>query len=683
MVRVHPPVRIAVVALLLLAGSSTSGQVVQPPVHRAGLNPADMDPSCTACDNFYRFANGGWLDRNPVPADRSEWSSYDEVSDRTRAELRSILEGAVAAARLGDTSSEQGKLGRFYGACLNEGATTAQGIRPITPTLARIAGITDRAGVQRELTRLQLMGVEVPFAFAAGVDSQNSEMMIADVWQAGTTYGDISRYLGDDAQAQSYRTRLRDHIAQMLELAGVPAAAVRIDADRVISIETALARQSMTPVQMRDPRAVTNRLTLSELQALTPHWNWNSYFTAAAVDLPTVIQVGQPDFLRELNRLLAERSLDDWKAYLRWHLVNARAQWLSPELAQADFAFSASLSGARAQRPRWSRCMTAADQQLGEILGKAYLERVFTPQARARAMAMIANLKAVMGERLRSLEWMSPATRREALAKLESMKTEVGGPTKWTDYGALHLEGESFVEMLDSATAFGIRERNKRIGKPVDKERWSTLPQRISGAYSSAHNRVTYPAAKFQPPFFDPLADDATNYGAIGATLGHEIVHGFDDHGRQYDAAGNLRDWWEPEDAARFNERANRLVAQFDAFSVNGEPVNGRLSLGENVADLGGLTISYYALQRALRGQRRERINGFTPEQRFFLSWARNWRANSRPEILSRKLRVGPHAPEHLRVIAPLSNMAEFAAAFGCKAGDQMFRPPAERVRIW
>lgn len=674
--------RAVAMGILLLAASPTTALGPEPALARPGLDPADLDPSCSACDNFYRFANGGWLELNPVPADRSEWGSYNEVGERTRAELRNILDGAAAVAAGGDASSDLGKLGRFYGACLDEAAAARQGLDPIRRSLDRIDAMASRADLQRELTHLQLAGLEVPFAFGASFDPLNSGTMIAVVWQAGRTYGDLSRYLGGDAQAQGYRSRLRDHIARIFQLSGSATTAVQ-DAERVISLETALARASMPPVQRRDPKAVNNRFSPAELQALTPHWHWASYFADVGVDNPAVIRVGQPDFLRAMDRLLAERPLADWKAYLRWHLVNARAEWLSPELADADFSFSASLSGAKAQRPRWSRCMSAVDQQLGEILGKAYLERVFTPEARARSLEMIENLKAVMGERLRGLEWMSDDTRREAIAKLDSMKIEVGGPTKWRDHSGLRLEGRSFVELLESATSFKILNRNKLIGKPVDEERWSTLPQSISGSYSRAQNRVTYPAAKFQPPFFDPLADDATNYGALGATLGHEIVHAFDDEGRQYDAEGNLRDWWLPEDAIRFDERANRLVAQFDAYRINNQAVNGRLSLGENVADLGGLTISYYALQRALKGKERTKIDGFTPEQRFFLSWARNFRSNSRPEALSRQLKLGPHAPDQLRVIGPLSNLAEFAEAFGCEAGDQMFRHPSERAHIW
>ena len=652
------------------------------PGHRS-LDLADLDSSCAACDDFYRFANGGWLDRNPVPDDRSEWSSYDEVGERTRSELRSILENAVAVAASGERESTTAKLGLFYGRCMDESGAAAQGLEPIKTSLDRIAAVKDRADIQAEVARLHLLTIAVPFFTGPAGDPQNSKKLIAEVWQAGTTYSDIGRYLGADAEARSYRSRLRDHIAVMLELAGYSRPTAQADADRVLSLETALARASMTPVQMRDPQLTNNRMTLAELQALTPNWDWRSYMRSVGIEDASVVQVGQPDYIRAVDRLLVELPPADWSAYLRWHLLNARAQWLSPKLASADFSFSASLSGAKAQRPRWARCMSQADGAMGEALGKAYMERVFTSQARSRGLAMIANLKAAMGERLRGLDWMSKATRKEAIAKLDAMKAYVGGPTKWIDYGPLKLDGGSFVEHLDSASRFKVLLRNKRIGTEVDDERWTTLPQRVSGSYSPAENRVTYPAAKFQPPFFDPLADDAVNYGALGATLGHEIVHGFDDEGRQYDAAGNLRDWWAPQDAVRFKERTDRLASQFDNYRVNGEAVNGRLSLGENVADLGGLTISYYALQKALKGKARGRIDGFTPEQRFFLSWARNWRANSRPAHLARKLKVGPHAPDHLRVLGPFSNMPEFAAAFGCKAGDKMFRPEPERVRIW
>ena len=675
-------------ALALAVPSATaqqprSAESVVAAVAGRGLDRANMDTTCRACDDFYRYANGGWIDRNPIPETRSRWSSYDEVGNRTRAALRAILEESAAAAARGDRSAT-GKLGLFYATCMDSARAEREGAAPIAPALARIGALRDRGALQDEVARLRMRGVGVLFAFFADADPRDARRTLGVAWQSGTSLPDRDLYLADDSTSRATRERFRAHVARMLELAGSPAPRAAEDAGRVLALETELARAQLTRVQLRDPARVNHPMTVAQAGALTPHWSWPRYLAAVGAPAGGTINVAQPDWFRAMDRLLAERPLEDWRAYLRWRLVNATAPWLTREMGDAAFRFSASFSGARQRSPRWERCQGAANGWLGEALGRVYVERHFTPEARRRGEEIVANLKAVLRERLAGLDWMGDATRAQAIAKLDSMRAHLGGPARWTDFAALELREGSFVDNAARAEEFLIRRENARIGRPTERDRWYQLPQTASGAYDGVRNQLVYPAAKFQPPFFDPLADDAVNYGALGATIGHEIVHGFDDEGRQYDAAGNLRDWWTPQDQARFRERADRLVAQYEAFPVlDSLRVDGRLSLGENIADLGGVTLSYHALQRSLAGKPRTLVDGFTPEQRFFLSWAQNWRENVRPQALRSQLRTDPHAPARLRVLGPLSNLPEFAAAFGCRPGDAMVRGEGERVRIW
>lgn len=673
------------IGLVAAAPASAAGDIskkTNAPAVR-GLDPANLDPSCAPCDNFYRYANGGWLDRNPIPESKARWSSYDEVDQRTRAELRSILEASAAAYAAGDISTSKGKLGLLYTTCLDTGRAAAGGVAPIRPELDRIAAISSRASLQNEITRLQLRGRDTLFVLRPTTDPQNSMMTIGAITPAGLTLPDVTHYYSEEPTSREARERLRSYIIRVLELAGMSLEAAAADAERIISIETELANNSLTSTERRDLARVTNRMRRAELAALTPNWNWDTYLTKVGASGADLINVREPQQLRTADRLLAERTIEDWRAYLRWRALSASAQWLSPEFAEARAAFISFFSGVTAQEPRWEQCMGEANARMTDALGREYVARVFTPQVRARGLEMTANLKAALRERLAGLEWMSDATRKEAVAKLDAMQYALGGPSEWTDYSQLKLEHESFPEQLAASAEFQYRQENARIGRAMDPERWDFPAQRASGAFNFGRNRLVYPAAKFQPPFFDPDADDAVNYGAIGATIAHEIGHGFDDQGRRFDAAGNMRDWWTAEDARRYTERADKLAKQFDEYIVNGDKVNGRLALGENLADLGGLTISYYALQKALKGKKRAKIDGFTPEQRFFLSWAQNWRSKTRPEQMRIQVKVGPHAPAHLRVLGPLSNMPEFAEAFNCRLGDEMVRSPEDRVKLF
>jgi len=659
--------------------ASTAGQ------RGRGIDPANMDTTCKACGDFYRYANGGWLDANPIPADRDAWTSYNEAGDRTLATLRAILEESARQAASAPGTLE-GKLGTFYAACMDSAHAEAQGVAPVAGDLARIGGLRDRAAVTAELGRLQAAGLAVPFALFASPDLRNVSRTTAALWQGGLTLPTREYYLREDSAARDLRAALVQHVARQFVLAGTPAPRAERDAARVLEMETALARASMTPVQMRDPEAVYHMMPMAELQRLTPHLDWPAYLRAAAAPagLMAEVNVSQPGFLREVDRLLAEAPVESWTAYLRWRVLDDAARFLSRPFTDANFRFNVRFSGATEPEPRWRDCVYLTSKTMGQPLGRLYGQRVFTPVARARAREMFENLRAVMRERIGGLAWMGPETRARALEKLEQLEARLGYPDSIPDYTGLRVPAGSMVPAVRAVTAFENARDWARVGRPTDRSEWPTLPQRVSGSYSPLRNLLTYPAAKFQPPFFDPEADDAVNYGALGSTIGHEVSHGFDDQGRQYDGRGNLRDWWTAEDAARFNARAARLVAQYDGYvAVDTLHLNGRLTLGENIADLGGVTLSYYALQRSLRGKPRTLVDGLTPEQRFFISWAQNWRDNSREARLRTMVRTDPHSPSRFRVIGPLSNLPEFARAFGCKPGDAMVRADSVRVELW
>jgi putative endopeptidase len=462
---------------------------------------------------------------------------------------------------------------------------------------------------------------------------------------------------------------------------GIPAAQAAADAGRVLALETALAQASMTRVQLRDPNSLYHKMTVAEAQA--GGFPWAAYLRARGVSVDSM-NVSQPDFFKAVGTALASRPVEDWQAYLRARAIGGSANWLSTPFVQQAFRFTSALSGARELQPRWRRCLRIADGMLGDALGQEYVKTAFTPEAKAKMGEMLTNLRATMRERLSRLEWMSEATRQQAIGKLGTMDEKVGYPSKWDDYAGMEVNPGSFVANLRAASAYHSADNMKDIGQPVDRTEWFMTAPTVNAYYNPSTNEIGFPAGRLQPPFFHPAFDEAANYGGIGGTIGHEVTHGFDDEGRQYDAEGNLRDWWTAEDARRFEERAAVVEAQYNAFTVlDTMHVNGKLTMGENIADIGGLTVAYYALQKALEGKPRTLIDGFTPEQRFFLAYAQARRANMRPEQMRVMIQTDPHSPGEFRVNGPVSNMPEFAAAFGCKPGDPMVRPAAERAQIW
>ena len=668
-----------------LAALAAAALAATPAVAQRGPSaPQSADTACAACQDFFRFANQAWLDTAQIPAAYPSWGSFYTLYENNQSVLRSVLDDAVRGAAAAPAGSTTRKLGNYYGACMDSAAVEAQGARPLAERMTRIRGAATPAAILTETARLRRDGVGVLFSVGAGQDDKNSTQVVAQLGQGGLGLPDRDYYTKTDSASRALLDEYVAHVARTFRLLGDPAAEAQASARRVLAIETALANASMTRVQQRDPNAVYHKMDMAGLRALAPSLDWAGYFRELGTPAPDSLIVRQPEYVRAVGRMLSSVPAADWRAYLRWRLADVQSPRLSSAFVNENFTFGSRFSGAKEQLPRWKRCLAATDEGLGELLGQAYVQRAFTPQAKARMQEMVRNLGAALNSRFAGLDWMSDSTRAQAQAKLQAFVDKIGYPDRWRDYTALEVQPGSYAANAMRADRFEFDRGMGRIGKPVDRGEWGMTPPTVNAYYNPSMNEIVFPAGILQPPFFDPNADDATNYGSIGAVIGHEMTHGFDDQGRQYDAAGNLRDWWTAQDAERYKARAQRVIDQFAGYvAVDTVRLNGQLTAGENIADLGGLTIAYAAMQKAMEGKPREVINGYTPEQRFFLAWAQVWREQSRPEYVRMLVTVDPHSPGKWRVNGPLSNMPEFAAAFQCKAGDPMVRPENVRAQIW
>jgi putative endopeptidase len=667
------------------APSSDTAQGTAPVVH--GIDRADLDTTCAACQDFYQFAIGGWRARNPVPAAFADWGTLNVLQVHNRVTVRQVLDEAARDTSVMSGGGEQRdirKLGMFYATCMDSAAAESRGLSPIAPELARIAAIDGLPALREEAAHLQARGTHVMFTIGSRQDAKNSSEMILSVSQGGLGLPDRDYYLKTDSAAVAIRTAYAAYAARILTLAGDDSSAAAAEAARVMTLETELAQIAHPNTEQQNPYAVYHRMSLAAGDRLSPHIAWSTWLRDAGAPGVASFNVAEPGFFQSLDTLLVTTPVADWRVYLRWHVLDATDAWLSSRFAAEGFRMDSVLNGATEMLPRWQRCAGATDGAMGDALGRAYVARTFSPEAKARALAMVRNMESVLRSDLATLAWMSPATRRQAIAKLDAFENKIGYPDKWRDYSGLDIRRQGFVENLLSANAFEFARRVHLAGHPADRTEWTMSPPTVNAYYSATNNEVVFPAGVLQPPLFDPDAPDAVNYGGIGAGIGHEMTHGFDDEGRQYDARGNLRDWWTAADAKSFADRARSVVEQFGAYTVNDSlHVNGKLTQDENIADLGGLKIAYAALERSLAGKPRHSSAGFTPEQQFFLSWARIWATTTRPELARRLVLTDPHAPNRWRVNGPLSNMPEFAAAFGCQARDPMVRPPAARVAIW
>ncbi len=647
-----------------------------------GFDVSRMDTSIQPCQNFYLYANGNWLKQNPVPPAYALWGSFNILDDRNRNIVHDLLKSAAQKMGAPKGSAEQ-LIGDYYSACMDEARIEAAGVKPLEKDFAEIEKVKDVKDVQKLIGMLHAKGVSGVFGFGPSPDLRNSSQIIGGLRQGGLSLPNKDYYTKDDAKSKETREKFVQHITNMFKLLGDDEAKASANAQTVMAIQMRLANASKSLVELRNPEANYNKIKVTELQAMTPDFDWTAYLAERKAPTFSEINVGQPDFFREVNKMLTQVSVADWKTYFRWQLVNSAAGLLPSKFADENFDFySRYLAGQKEQQPRWRRCSAATDGALGDAVGQAYVKKAFPPEAKAHMNKLIDNLFAAYKERLQKLDWMSETTKQQALTKLSTIKRKVGYPDKWRDYKEFSINRASYIQNVRNTASAEITRNLNKIGKPVDKTEWGMTPPTVNAYYNALFNEIAFPAGILQPPFFDPEADDAINYGAIGAVIGHEITHGFDDQGSKFDAEGNLKNWWTPEDRKKFEEKTQCVIDQFNGFKVaEGLFQNGKLVLGEATADLGGLMISYDAFQKSMQGVKPAKIDGFTPEQRFFLGFAQVWATNARPEQERVQTLGAPHPLPRFRANGTLSNIPVFAEAFSCKAGDPMVKDNG--CKVW
>jgi putative endopeptidase len=667
-----------IVAASLLA-CSLCAQTPPPPSVRFDINA--IDRTADPCTDFYQYACGTWIKNNPIPNDQSRWGRFSELAERNRAVLREILEEAAKPDPKRDQVTRE--IGDFYAACMDDKAIDARGLDPIKPQLDRIRNLKDKAQLAELAAYLQRESMGGLFEFGSGQDFKDSTKVIAQVDQGGIGLPDRDFYFREDAKSVELRQQYVAHVTRMFELMGDKPDVAKAHADTVMRIETALAQGSLDNVSRRDPEKQYHKMTKQELQALTPAFRWNEYLTASGAPAFQSVNVAWPDFLKALNAQLQTTSLDDWKTYLTWHLLHAKATMLPSKFLEENFDFyGKTLTGAKEMRPRWKRCVDYTDGALGEALGQKFVERTFGKEGKARTVAMVDRLEKAVGQDIQALPWMTAATKQKAMAKLDAIKNKIGYPDHWRDYSSVIIKRDDALGNAARADQFEFQRQLNKIGKPVDRGDWDMTPPTVNAYYDPLMNDINFPAGILQPPFFDNDMDDAVNYGGIGMVIGHELTHGFDDEGSQFDGAGNLKDWWTPEDKKAFDEREACIANEYSKFSVApGVNVNGKLTLGENTADNGGIRVALMALEAALANRTRPTIGGYTPEQRFFLSFGQIWCSNDRPEAERLQVQTDPHSPPRFRVDGVVQNSPEFQKAFSCKAGQPM--APVNACRVW
>jgi putative endopeptidase len=652
-----------------------------------GFDPANMcATSCKACDDFYQYANGGWIAKNEIPPAFSTWGITSPLREKNIATLHEILEAAAKNNAAPKDSNEQ-KIGAFYASCMDESKIEAAGATPLAKELTAINSLKATSELPALLAHFHSIGVPSLFSFGAGQDLKKSDSVIAITGQGGLSLPDRDFYLKDDEKSKSTRDSYVLHVTNMFKLLGDDAAKAAAEAQTVMKIETQLAQVSLDRVSRRDASKQYHKMAPADLKNVMANFDWATYFKKIGAPQFTEINVAHPDFFKGLDQMLTSVPIDDWKTYLRWHLVHDAADALSTPFVNEDFNFYArTLNGTKENQPRWRRCVVATDNNLGEALGEVYVKKAFPPEAKARMKELVNNLIVALREDIPTLDWMSEPTRQAAIAKLNAFGVKIGYPDKWRDYSALKIERASYIDNLLRSNEFERRRNLAKMGRPVDRTEWGMTPPTVNAYNSSLMNEIVFPAGILQPPYFDLTADDALNYGAIGAVIGHEMSHGFDDQGRKFDLQGNLKDWWTEVDARNYTERATCVEQQFSNFRVEeiGMNQNGKLVLGESIGDLGGLKIAWLAFQKSMQGKPRPaNIDGFTPEQRFFLGWAQVWGRKQTPEAMRQQILTDPHPLGRFRVNGPLSNMPQFAEAFSCKLGDAMVRPPEQRCQVW
>lgn len=651
---------------------------------RKFIDPQNMDLSVKPGDNFYQYANGNWLKSNPIPASKTSWGSFNELREKSLDAMKSLLEESSKTTTKGRLYQ---MVGDYYASGMDSLTIEKRGFDPIKPDLARIEKVNNKAAFLDELAYQRTQSNGMLFGFGVSQDRKNVNKYLPQFGQGGTTLPDRDYYLKNDARSQKIRDAYRDHLTKMFALIGEEPTQSSQDADVIMRVETALAKAQMPRVEMRDPYKTYNKFTVAAFTKQTPGINWADQLTKYGVSGQDTVLVQSPAFFRSLDSLVAATPIEDWRTYMRWNILKGSASFLSEPFVKQNFAFSKVLTGQKEQTPRWQRISSLIDGSLGDLLGQLYVQKYFKPEAKQRMLTLVDNLEASFKEHIKNLDWMSEETKQKALTKLLAFKRKIAYPDKWKTYEGVTIVRNDFYENVKSASKWQYNHMISRLGKPVDRTEWGMTPPTINAYYNPVNNEIAFPAAILQFPFFDFEADDAINYGGIGAVIGHEMTHGFDDSGSQYDADGTLRDWWTKTDSENFKKRANQVRDQFFGFKVlDSIKVNGQLTLGENLADLGGLAISYDAFKKTAQGKstgKKSLIDGFTPDQRFFLSWAQIWRINVLPETQAQLIMTDPHAPGIYRCNGPLSNITAWYEAFHVQPGDKMYKKPEDRIKVW
>ncbi len=675
-----------VALIVLVLGACNRGQkkVTKKEAMTKAIDPANMDKTIKPGDNFYLYVNGGWIKSHPIPPEYSQYGAFTVLYENNQKELKALVDEISKKEQVKQGSIEQ-KIRDFYNSGMDTTGIEKLGIKPIGPELMKIAAITNKKQVQQELAHLHTIGVHPLFYFYAGADEKNSSMEIANLYQGGLGLPDVSYYTEETPSNKKLRAAYAKHIARMFELKGDNSALANKKAQEVLHLETQLAKTSFTRQERRSPEKNYNKMPLDKLQQLSPAFNWKAYFTGIGLDHPGEINVGQPRFFSGMGQIIKNTPVDAWKAYLEWNLLHDAAPYLSKNFVRENFNFyGKTMSGQEKMRPRWKRVMGVTSASLGEALGQLYVAKYFPPESKERMLKLVNNLKLAFADRIRKLDWMSDTTKKKAIEKLKAITVKVGYPDKWRDYSKLEVVPDNYFRNIMNASKFQFEFNLNKVGKPVDKTEWGMTPQTVNAYYNPSNNEIVFPAGILQPPFFNKDADDAVNYGAIGVVIGHEMTHGFDDQGRKYDKDGNMNNWWTVADARRFKAKTEKLAKLYDHYTLlDSLHINGQMTMGENIADLGGLNISYDAYQRALNGEKPKPIDGFTGTQRFFMGYAQVWRQNIRPKELAKRLKTDVHSPGEARVNIPPFNLDAFIKAFHIKPGDKLYIPKKDRAYIW
>jgi putative endopeptidase len=648
------------------------------------LDPANMDTTVKPGDNFFLYANGTWLKNNPIPGDQSRWGSFNELQENNYKALHDILESAAANKNAAAGSNEQ-KVGDFYKSGMDSIAADKAGITPLKDVLDRINGIKNANDLLSEVAMEQTEGIDQIYGFGVSPDDKNVTKEICQFAQGGLGLPNKNYYFDKDDRTVKIRNAYKEYIPKMLMQMGEDAAKAKKDADDIFNLESKLADASLSPVEERDPYRLYNKYNLDGITKETPGIDWKVMLTNLKIHGEDTVIINMPAFFKEVAKQLKATPIDVWKKYLSFHLVSSMAPFLGHEQYDAYFDFyGKTLSGLKEPRPRWKRVMNEIDGSIGEILGQMYVDKTFKPEAKKRMLDLVNNLQQTYAERINRLDWMSDETKKKAVAKLNAFMKKIGYPDHWKDYSSVTIVPDNYVKNIMAASVFAYNYNINKLGKPVDRTEWGMTPPTVNAYYNPGFNEIVFPAGILQYPFFDFDADDAVNYGGIGAVIGHEMTHGFDDQGRLYDANGNLNNWWTPQDSANFVMKAQKVIDEFNAIvAIDTNHINGSLTEGENLADLGGLNIAYEAYKKTKEGQSNDKIDGFTGDQRFFLSWAQVWRANTRPEEIAKRLKTDPHSPSEFRCDVPPSNMDAWYKAFNIQPGAKWYRPENERARVW